>query len=494
MNKKTTRISRRAFVASASTVSAGFTILPSHVIAGLGHQTPGNKLNIAGIGIGGRGYINLRHVESENIVALCDVDQDYAGNSFKRWPMAKQYTDYRVMLEQQKDIDAVIIATPDHSHALPAVMAMREGKHVFLQSPLTHSIYESRVLNDTAKRYGVSTQMGNQGNSGEGIRRICEWIWAGTIGEITHVDAWTNRPVWPQFLQQPDRGRRVPRNLDWDKFIGPASWREYNPAYHPWTWRSWWDFGTGATGDMAPHNLDPVFKALMLEHPISVEASSSEFNTVSPPNSAFIRYEFPRRDNLPKVGMPEVSVHWYEGGWMPPRPDELADGDIMGDENGGCIFYGSRGKIMCGSFAQNPTLLPKDEMQHFQEPPKTIRRIFNPLEGGHEQDWVRACKEPSSTRLETTSNFSYSGPLSELALLGALAIRLGSLQRKLDWDGGNMRFTNIGSGDILRILIKNNFEVAYGNARQNNEYAALPALQTIEEWIRPTYRNGWEQV
>ena len=494
MDKSTKSISRRLFLKNSAAATSGFIFLPSHVISGLGHKAPSDRLNIAGIGVGGQGYSDLRFVETENIVALCDVDQDYASNTFKRWPMAKQHTDYRLMLEQQKDIDAVMIATPDHSHALAALLAMRAGKHVFLQTPLTHSIYESRILADNAKRYGVATQMGNQGNSGEGIRRICEWIWAGTIGEITHVDAWTRRPIWPQPVQEPDRGRRVPRNLNWDLFVGPAAWREFNPAYHPWTWRAWWDFGTGATGDMGPHILDPVFKALMLESPISVYASSSQFNTVSPPSSTCIRYEFPRRDNLPKVGMPELTVHWYEGGWLPPRPAELADGDTMGDENGGCIFHGTRGKIMCGSFAQNPTLLPVREMEHFREPSKTIRRIFNPLDGGHHQDWVRACKEPANKRLETSSNFAYAGPLNETALLGVLAIRLQSLQRKLLWDGPNMRFSNIETNDVIRTAVKSNFEVTFGSPRPNIEYENLPALKAVEEWIRHTYRKGWEQI
>jgi hypothetical protein len=245
---------------------------------------------------------------------------------------------------------------------------------------------------------------------------------------------------------------------------------------------------------MGTHILDPVFKALMLHFPRSVEASSSMFNTDSPPNSEFIRYEFPRRDNLPKVAMPEVSVHWYDGGWMPPRPDELNDGEPMGDENGGCIFHGTRGKIMCGAYAQNPTLLPVSKMESFQEPSKSIRRIFNALEGGHEQDWIRACKEPAERRLEASSNFGYAGPLNEMVLLGVLAVRLQSLRRKLVWDGPNMRFNNIGSNDILRILSQYKFEVVNGNPRTNNEYATLPALQTAEEWIRHTYRQGWEQI
>lgn len=494
MNKKTNAISRRAFISGATAATAGFTLLPAHVIGGLGYKAPSDKLNIAGIGIGGRGYNNLRHVETENIVALCDVDHDYAANSFKRWPTARQYSDYRLMLEQQPDIDAVIIATPDHSHALPAVLAMRAGKHVFLQTPLSHSIYEARLLADTAKRYGVVTQMGNQGNSGEGIRRICEWIWAGTIGEVTRVDAWTTRPVWPQPLQDPGRGRRVPRNLNWDLFIGPAQFQEYNPVYHPWTWRAWWNFGNGATGDMAPHILDPAFKALMLQYPEAVNASSPEFNRFSPPTAGHVSYAFPRRDNLPKVAMPEVTINWYEGGLMPPRPDELMDGEMMGDEMGGCIFHGTRGKIMCGSYGQEPTLLPRKEMEHFQEPEKKIRRIFNPFEGGHEQDWVRASKEPAGTRLNASSDFAYAGPLTETVLLGTLAIRLQSLNKKLLWDGPNMRFTNINSNDTIRMLTSSQFEISHGNPRLNNEYVTLPAVATIEEWIRHTYRRGWEQL
>ncbi|NCB08337.1 MAG: Gfo/Idh/MocA family oxidoreductase, partial [Bacteroidia bacterium] len=424
MGKQNT-ISRRNFLGTSAAIAAGFTILPSHVIAGLGHKPPSDKLNIAGIGVGGMGHRNLRNMETENIVALCDVDWNYAGrNSFLRWPLAKKYWDYREMFDNQKDIDAVVIATPDHSHALPALMAMREGKHVFLQKPLAHSVYESRILRETAKHYGVATQMGNQGNSDEGIRQICEWIWAGTIGEVTHVDAWTNRPIWPQGLERPQKEQRIPKTLNWDLFIGPARIRPYNKIYHPWNWRGWWDFGTGALGDMACHILDPVFKSLMLEYPVSVQGSSTPVNLESAPNAEFVKYEFPRRDNLPKVAMPEATVHWYDGGLMPPRPDELEASEPMGDESGGCIFYGSRGKIMCGTYAQNPTLLPTKEMAHFNQPQKSIRRITNAMNGGHEQDWIRACKEDKTARLEASSNFNYAGPLNEMVVMGVLAVRL----------------------------------------------------------------------
>nr|WP_321354393.1 Gfo/Idh/MocA family oxidoreductase [uncultured Draconibacterium sp.] len=488
-------LSRRKFIGTTATGIAGATILPSNVIAGLGHKAPSDKLNIAGIGVGGKGFTNLKFMETENIVALCDVDWEYAGrNAFERWYRAKQYKDFRVMLEEQKDIDAVMIATPDHTHALPALMAMREGKHVFLQKPLTHSVYESRIMTETAARYGVATQMGNQGNSADGIRQICEWIWAGTIGEVTHVDTWTNRPIWPQGLTRPEKGKRVPKTLDWDLFIGPAKFTEYNPIYHPWNWRGWWDFGTGALGDMGCHILDPVFKALNLQYPKTVEGSSTPFNNDSAPNAEFVRYEFDRRDNLPKVAMPEVTVHWYDGGFMPPRPDELKDGEQMGDDGGGCVFYGTRGKIMCGTYAANPTLLPTSEMAHFQEPDKTIRRISNAMEGGHEQDWIRACKESKDERVEASSNFSYAGPLNEMVVMGVLAVRLQSLQRKLEWDGPNMRFTNISPSDTIRVLKKDNFEVINGDPTFDKEYETLPALKMAEEWIRHTYRSGWEQI
>ncbi len=489
------KLSRRKFLTATTASAIGATILPSHVIAGLGHRAPSDKLNIAGIGVGGKGFTNLKYMETENIVALCDVDWEYAErNAFPRWHRAKQYKDFRVMLEQQKDIDAVMIATPDHTHALPALMAMREGKHVFLQKPLTHSVYESRVLTETAERYGVATQMGNQGNSAEGIRQICEWIWAGTVGEVTHVDTWTNRPIWPQGLTKPEKSKRVPKTLDWNLFIGPAAFREYNPVYHPWNWRGWWDFGTGALGDMGCHILDPVFKALNLQYPTNVEGSSTPFNNDSAPNAEFVHYEFPRRDNLPKVAMPEVTVNWYDGGFMPPRPDELKDGEQMGDNGGGCIFYGTRGKIMCGTYAANPTLLPTSEMAHFEQPQMSIRRIPNAMEGGHEQDWIRACKEDKSSRVEASSNFSYAGPLNEMVVMGVLAVRLQSLKRKLLWDGPNMRFKNISSADTLQILTKDNFEVVDGDPRFDKDYATLPALEMAEEWIRHSYRKGWEQI
>jgi len=489
------KVSRRRFLQIAGVAGSGITILPARVIAGLGHRPPSDKLNIAGIGVGGMGFRNLQHMNTENIVALCDVDEEYAGrNAFRTWDRAKIYSDYRIMFDRQKDIDAVLVATPDHSHALPALMAIKSGYHVYVQKPLSHSVYESRILAEAAEHYGVATQMGNQGNSGDGIRDICEWIWAGVIGEVTHVDTWTNRPLWPQGLQRPEKSKRVPRTLDWDLFIGTAPWREYNPVYHPWNWRGWWDFGTGALGDMACHIIDPVFKALKLEYPVSIQGTSTSVNLESPPDAEFIEYAFPRRDNLPKVAMPEVTLHWYDGGLKPPRPEELKDGEPMGDDDGGCIFYGTRGKIMCGAYGKNPSLLPTSEMNHFRPPEKLIPRIYNAMQGGHEEDWIRACKEDKEYRLEASSDFSYSVPLSETVLLGVLAVRLQSLKRKLTWDPVNMRFTNIGMNDRIRVLTKDHFEIVDGDPRFDKEYSTLPASETVAEWIRHTYREGWEQI
>ncbi len=488
-------INRRKFIGSTSAAFFGFSILPNHVIAGLGHRAPSDKLNIAGIGVGGIGYTNLKSMELENIVALCDVDENYAlRNSYREWPTAPQYKDYRVMFEKQNDIDAVVIATPDHSHALPALIAMRNGIHVYLQQPLTHSVFESRILAETAEKYEVSTQMGNQGNSGEGFRLICEWIWAGKIGEVTHVDAWTNNPTWQQGLETPQKEMRIPKTLDWDLFLGPAKYRAYNDMYHPWNWRRWWDFGSGALGDMACHILDPVFKALQLQYPEAIQASSTPVYLDSAPIAEKIEYEFPARDNLPKVGMPPVKVTWYDGGMKPSVPDELEDGEQMGDEKGGCIFHGTKGKIMCGSFAKNPTLLPLNEMNHFDQPTKSIRRIENAFEGGHEKDWVRACKETPQNRVKASSDFAYASLLNETVALGAITVRMQSLHKTLKWDGKNMHFTNISDQDQLKMLVNDEFSIVSGDPRNKQEFTTLPARQMAERWIRHNYRQGWEQI
>ena len=301
--------SRRDFLKKAGLLSAGLTILPGNVISGLGHKAPSDKLNIAGVGIGGKGHINLKGMSAENIVALCDVDWKYAGNCFKEFPQAKQYWDWRKMYDEiGKSIDAVMVATADHSHALIAAHALALGKHVYCQKPLTHSVYESRLLTRLASKYKVATQMGNQGNSGDGVRKLCEWLWNNEIGEIREVHSWTDRPIWPQGIPRPTKVMPVPKTLNWDLFIGSAPMRPYNEIYTPWNWRGWWDFGTGAFGDMACHVLDPVYRSLKLGYPDKVRGSSTNINTESAPQAETVAARF--REMFDDVQVAETEEGW----------------------------------------------------------------------------------------------------------------------------------------------------------------------------------------
>jgi predicted dehydrogenase len=278
--------SRREFLKKAGLVTAGFSILPNHVISGLGHKSPSDKLNIVGIGIGGKGHANLKAMATENIVGLCDVDWKYSDLCFKEFPNSKRYWDWRKMFDEMgSSFDGVMVATADHTHAGIAATAMTIGKHVYCQKPLTHTVYESRLLTKLAAKHKVATQMGNQGNSSDGVRQLCEWIWNNEIGEIREAHVWTNRPIWPQGISRPAKVMEIPKTLNWDLFIGPAPVRPYNEVYTPWNWRGWWDFGTGAFGDMACHVLDPVYRALKLGYPDKVRGSSTSINTESAPQA-----------------------------------------------------------------------------------------------------------------------------------------------------------------------------------------------------------------
>ena len=420
-------MSRREFIGTTAAAVAAFTIVPSHVLGGEGVTPPCEKLNIAGIGIGGMGKSNVANVASENIVALCDVDDKFAAPVYEKYPGAATYRDYRVMFDKQKDIDAVIIATPDHTHAVIAMEAMRRGKHVYVQKPLTKTVYEARMLTEAARKYNVVTQMGNQGHSGEGVRLICEWIWDGAIGPVREVHAWTNRPVWPQGMGRPTDEWAVPAHMDWDLWLGPAPYRPYHPTYAPWSWRAWWDFGCGALGDMACHVLDPVFWALKLTYPSSVEACATPVNNETFPMASIIRFEYPERE-----GMPALKLHWYDGGLKPPRPDALEKDRDLQQAASNVLFIGDKGILRCGEYGDSPRLIPESSMKEYQRPPKTIPRV----DCGHEEDWVKACKGERPA----CSNFDYSGPLTESVLMGNLALR--RLGKKLEWDGANMRFTN----------------------------------------------------
>jgi predicted dehydrogenase len=423
--KKNKNISRRQFMGGAAAAAMAFTIVPSHVLA----QSPNEKLNIAGVGIGGMGQNNVRACNTENIVALCDVDEKYAGKIFKEYPKAKVWFDFREMLDKQKDIDAVIVATPDHLHAVVSMEAMKRGKHVYCQKPLTRLVAEARALTEAARKYKVATQMGNQGHSGDGVRNICEWIWDGAIGEIREVHAWTNRPVWPQGIDRPKDNPPVPETMHWDLWIGPAPMRPYNPCYAPFAWRGWWDFGGGALADMACHVLDPVFWALKLKYPTSVEASCTKVNNETFPVASIVHYEFPARE-----GLPPVKVHWYDGGLKPEKPEALGEMQI-GQAASNVLFMGSKGVLRCGEYGDDPHLFPLSLMRSYKRPSQTLERIPGQA---HEQNWIRACKGGEAA----CSNFDYSGPLTEMVTMGNLAIRPENVGKKLEWDGKNMRVTN----------------------------------------------------
>jgi len=443
-NRSGSVTNRRTFLgqAAAGGAASAFTILPGRILGGQRQLSPNDKLNIAGIGVGGMGGGNLSRCESENIVALCDVDYAHAAKVFAKYPKARRYKDFRVMLEKEKDLDAVVVATPDHTHAVAALAAIKQGLHVYVQKPLTYDVREARVLTEAARQYKVVTQMGNQGHSGDDIRRVCEWIWSGAIGPVREVHAWTNRPVWPQSIEveRPKDTPPVPPTLDWDLWIGPAPMRPYHPKYHPGEWRAWCDFGTGSLGDLGCHILDAAFWALKLKYPVSVEGCISTYwsalwKAVKPknenyPRSTIIRYQFPARE-----GMPEVKLTWWDGGMMPPRPDEFAPGKKMGDDDGGLLFIGDKGILMCGNYGRKLQLIPESRMKDVPPPPNTIERIPGGVDG-HEKDWIRACKggKPAS------SNFDYAGPLSETVLMGNLAVRFPD--RKLLWDGEKMEVTN----------------------------------------------------
>ena len=441
-SQKAAGINRRQFLWTSGLGVALFHVGPASLARGAERKSANDNLNIAGIGVGGMGRNNLKQCAAENIVALCDVDQDYAAKTFQDFPAAKVYRDYREMLEKQKDIDAVIIATPDHTHAVIAMAAMRAGKHVYVQKPLAYSVHEARTLTEAARQHKVVSQMGNQGHSGDGTRVVCEWIEAGVIGTVREVDAWTNRPVWPQGIEveRPKETPPVPAGLDWDRWLGPAPFRPYHPVYVPGTWRAWCDFGTGSLGDLGCHILDAAFWAMKLKYPVSVEGCISTYwhdlwKKTEPlhetfPRSTIVRYQFPAR-----AGLPPLKLTWWDGGMMPPRPDCLEADEELGDSDGGLVFRGDKGVLICGCYGRNPRVFPEALRSDLDKIPKTIERIPGGMDG-HEKDWVRACKggKPAS------SSFDYSGPLSETVLMGNLAVRFPN--QALLWDGENMVVKN----------------------------------------------------
>lgn len=423
-----TGISRRYFLMGAAATASSLSTKPALAAKQKRRKvSPNEKLNIAGIGVGGQGGNDIDNVKSENIVALCDVDDAYAAKVYGRYPQAKRYRDFRVMLEKQKDIDAVVVGTPDHLHAVVSMTAIKLGKHVYCEKPLTHSVHEARELAKAAREAKVATQMGNQGQASEESRVLCELIWDDAIGNVREIQGWCNRnpSISPRGMARPQGSSPVPATLDWDLWLGPAPVRPYvEHAYNPFVWRGWWDFGTGVLGDIGCHNFSAIFKALKLDHPTSVEATSTaaqcppEVNNESAPTASIVYYEFPA------VGdRPAVKLTWYDGGLMPHRPEELEPDRQFGGGDG-MLYVGDKGKML------NHRIIPESRMKEYGPPPKKL-----PRSPGHYQEWINACKggEPAG------SNFDFAGTLTEVVLLGNIAIRTG---KKLCWDGPNMTITN----------------------------------------------------
>jgi predicted dehydrogenase len=458
---------RRQFLRAGAALTAA-TIVPRYILGGPGFTPPSEIINIAVIGTGGRGKQltteMMRHPDVR-VVAIADPNDraDYERFYYRRtagrlvvkelietqyaakkaageYAGCRDYVDFRVLLDKEKEIDAVVVATPDHAHAVTTLAAIRLGKHVYCEKPLARTIEEVRRVTEEARRARVATQMGNQGNSSEGIRLATEWIQAGAIGDVTEVHSWSHTGGWSEeYTDRPSDQPQVPEGLDWNLWLGPIPERPYHPAYAPYNWRGWWQFGTGAIGDMGCHNIDPAVAALDLVAPSTIEASSTALNKETVPRASIIRYEFPGRG-----GRPPVKLTWYDCGLYPPRPDELPAGEKL-DRNG-IIFVGTKGKIIMGGWSRDPRLLPAERAKSFTAPPKTLRRVAS-----HDRAWLDAVKGGPTA----SSNFDYAGPLTEIVLLGNVALRAGE---KLVWDAKALRATNCAAAD---------------------------------EFIRAEYRSGW---
>ncbi len=464
------KISRRKFIEQAGIAAAGITIIPRSVLGGKGFTAPSDTLYVAGIGAGGKGQSDLANFAKSGkaqISFLCDVDDRMAATSRKNFPKAKYYKDYRKMLEaEHKHIDAVSVSTPDHNHAVHAMSAMQLGKHVYVQKPLTHDVYEARMLTEAAKKYKVVTQMGNQGASGDGVRQLIEWYNAGQVGDVHTVYCWTDRPVWPQGVPWPTEKTSVPTELDWDLWLGTAPYRDYVNKLVPFNWRGWWDYGTGALGDMGCHIIEAPFKVLGLKYPSDVSASIGtvyvdEFKRgyfpESGPPSSYVIFTFPSRN-----GKPAVKLHWMDGGIQPARPEELGPNEIMGDDGNGALFIGTKGKMMCGTYGFLPSLLPTS-LNNEIKVPQTMKLVADGAEG-HYAQWVEACLA-GYDKMEVSSPFEAAGPLTETILMGNLAIRSHDLRTaitskpgqfeypgrgiKLLWDGENMKVTNFDQANAF---------------------------------------------
>ena len=460
-------VSRRHFLRAGATTVAAISLVPRHVLGGPRFVPPSEQVNVAIIGAGGQGRTNTRALLAEpaaRVIAVCDPNEqaDYDRFYYKgvagRKPVkaevekhygektpgfrCAEYEDFRVMLEKEKAVDAILCATPDHLHAFVCVTAMRQGKHAYCEKPLSHNIWEARLMARVARETGVATQLGNQGHSGEGIRQTCEWLWDGAIGTVREVHAWSSAAKWFRNTGRPTETPPVPAGMNWDLWLGPREARPYHPTYAPVTWRSYWAFGTGTIGDFICHNLDPAVWALDLKAPLTIEACSSGLDAETLPISAIYRYQFGQRGQYPPL-----KVVWYEGGLYPERPAELEDDEVLGGGANGILFLGDKGSMMCAGWGGAPRLIPTAKMDAYKRPTPTL-----PRSKGHHRDWLEACKggKPAS------SNFDYGARITEIGLLGHVALRTG---KRLVWDYDNMKVKN---------------------------------APEAERFLKETYRPGWE--
>lgn len=436
MNTSNTPVTRRAFIRSTGLASAFAAVLPNVMKSQApGTLTPNNRLNVACIGVGGRGAAAVDGLKGENLVAFCDVDDVRAAKTYATYPNVPHFRDYRQLFDKLGNkIDAVTVSTPDHMHFPIAMAALSLGKHVMVEKPLTHTIWEARQLAKLASEKKVATVMGNQGHALEGPRLLKEWYEAGLLGEVRELYSWTDRPIWPQGVKGPDHSRFVPvvpDTFDWNLWLGVAADRAYDPAYAPTNWRGYWDFGTGALGDMGCHILDGAFHALGLDAPVRIEAISGRANGISAPTSSMVVYHFAASGNRPPV-----KWTWYDGGLQPSLPDTLPEGRSLPDN--GTLIVGNKATALAQTYYESVRIIPETRMKELipSLPAKTIPRI----QGGHFAEWVRACKGGPAAG----SNFGYASRLTELCLLSNVAIRA---RRSIEWDAANMKVTNLPSAN-----------------------------------------------
>ncbi len=482
-NKEQNGRSRREFLKTSSLAVAGFMIVPRHVLGGKGFIAPSDRLTIASIGVGGKGQSDIANFFKSgkaDIAYLCDVDDARASKTVANFPKAKYYKDWRQLLDKEsKNFDAVSISVPDHNHAAPTLAAMQLNKHVYVQKPMTHDVYEARVLTNAAKKYKVVTQMGNQGASGDGVRQLIEWYDAGTIGDVNTVYVWTNRPVWPQGIPWPSTKAEIPKTLDWDLWLGSAPNRDFVDKLVPFNWRGWWDFGTGALGDMGCHLVEPAYRVLGLQYINDVQASVGtvyvdEFKQgyfpQSCPPSSHVTMTFPK---TAKTKGP-VILHWMDGGIQPERPAELAPNEMFGDGGNGVLFVGSKGKMMCSTYGADPRLLPLSRNQEVKVKQK-LARVPGSADG-HYAQWVEGCIAGYG-KTEMSSPFEIAGPLTEGLLMANLAIRGYDVRVPKTTSNGANSFDY--PGRYVKLLWDNN------NMKVTN-------FDLANQFVKRTYREGWK--